>query len=205
MSFIDIEFPPRIALNSMRSPGWFTTLVETFGGWSSAIQEWQDARHEFDISMAVRTKTDSQEVLAHFHQVRARAHTFPFRDILDYQVTAAQGLATLISGSNYQLHKRYGSTNPYDRKITRPVSGTCTFYRTRASVQSTITPTVDYTTGIITVSGHESGDTYQWAGEFRVPVRYNVDKLPFVVVDRRPGGGELLVQCEGVVLQEDRE
>jgi hypothetical protein len=75
----------------------------------------------------------------------------------------------------------------------------------RASVQSTITPTVDYTTGVITVSGHAGGDTYQWAGQFMVPVRYTVDKLPSVVVDRRPGGGELLVQCDGITLLEARE
>jgi uncharacterized protein (TIGR02217 family) len=205
MDFLPVEFPPRIAMNSMRAPGWFTTLVETFGGWTSTNQEWQDARHDYDVSLAVRTATDYQEVLAHFHAVRGRAHSFPFRDAVDYKVTSAQGVALLVEGDNYQLHRRYGATNPYDRRITRPTSGKCTFYRTRSGSQTVITPTVDYTTGRITVSGHAGGDTYQWAGEFSVPVRYLVDKLPAVVVDRRPGGGELLVQCEGITLQEVRE
>jgi hypothetical protein len=34
---------------------------------------------------------------------------------------------------------------------------------------------IDTATGIATISGHVSGDTYNWAGEFDVPVTFSDD------------------------------
>lgn len=199
-------FPECIAFNAEATPEWSTALVENAGGFTFANQNWQYAQHSYDVTLAVRTATDYRLVRAHFHQVRGRANTFPFKDFLDFQASSSEGVLTLVSGSEYQMGKRYGGANPYDRKITRPVSGTCTFYRTRSAVQSVIAPTVDYATGRVTVSGHVADDTYQWAGEFRVPVRYASDRLPAAAINKQPGAtGELWVQVEPIVLSEDRE
>jgi uncharacterized protein (TIGR02217 family) len=206
MAFLAIQFPPRIAMGAVRTPGWSTDLAENAGGWEHASQNWSASRLELDISFAVRNRSDYQAVQTHFHQARGRAHTFGVKDYLDADATAQQGVLLLVSGSVYQMHKRYGSVNAWDRKITRPDVDTCTFYRTRASVATAITPTVDYTTGRVTVSGHEAGDTYTWAGQFVVPMRYTADKLPGMVINREPGpNGELLVSCESIVLREARE
>jgi uncharacterized protein (TIGR02217 family) len=206
MSYLNAPFPDRIAFGAERVPEWSTLLAENAAGYSFANQNWSNALHAYDVSLSVRVSSDYKTVLAHFHQVRGRAYSFPFKDFLDYQVAETESVATLVTGSIYQLGKVYGSTNPYTRKITRPVSGTCTFYRTRSAVQTVITPTVDYNTGKITVTGHTTGDTYQWAGEFRVPVRYLADRLPAAAINKQAGiTGELIVDCSSILLGEVRE
>lgn len=195
----------------MRNPGWSTTIGATFGGYESANQNWSNARHEFDVSLAIRNETDYAVVLAHFHQMRGRAHYFPFKDFLDYRVEQSQGVLLDDYDSPttaYQLAKRYGSgAYVYDRKITRPFN--VAVYRVRAGVTTVITGsvTVSTTTGRLTapITGHQTGDQYQWSGQFYVPCRYGLDKLPSVAVDRQAGGGELLVRCDSIPLIEFRE
>jgi uncharacterized protein (TIGR02217 family) len=201
----EVEFPPRIAFGASRTPTWATTLLETFGARDVAIQNWADVRHEYDVSLAIRTATDYVAVLEHFHQMRGRLFVFLLKDFLDFFVALDEGVSTHASGLTFQLQKRYGTVYPYDRKITRPVEGTATFYRTRAGVQVQIFPTVNWDTGVITVEYDDDGDTYQWTGEFRVPVRYGQDRMPAVVADRRPDGGEELVTCDGILLVEEKE
>jgi len=189
----------------MRSTDWATTVHTTAGGWAHRNGARANARHSWDLSFAVRKMSDYSAITAHFHQARGQVDSFPFRDILDEAATQANGVLTLVTGSTYQMHKRYGSGSAaWDRKITRPVSP-ATIWRTREGVTSIITPTVVYTTGRVTVSGHVSGDTYAWAGKFVVPCRYATDTLPGAVIDRRPGGGEHLVQCESILITEDAE
>jgi uncharacterized protein (TIGR02217 family) len=207
MSYLDAPFPERIAFGAERVPEWSTLLAENATGYSVANQNWSNALHSYDVSLTVRVASDYKAVLAHFHTVRGRAYSFPFKDFLDFQASDTEGVTTFVSTNVYQLQKKYsGSSNPYERKITRPVSGTCVFYRTRAAVRSVITPVVDYATGRMTVSGHQEGDVYTWAGEFRVPVRYLADRLPAVAVNKQSGNaGELYVECQAILLGEVRE
>lgn len=206
MTYIAIAFPDKIALGAQRDTDWATTVHRTFAGWTQRNQNRSRALHSWDISFAVRVVSDYDAIVEHFHQVRGRANLFPFKDYLDFTAAQAEGLLTLVSGSIYQMHKRYGAANPFDRKITRPRSGTVTVYRTRSAVTTTITPTIDYTTGRVTVAGHVAGDTYAWAGEFMVPCRYDADRLPGAIINRQPGAaGEHFVQCESILVVEEFE
>lgn len=205
MSYLALTFPARIALGALRHADWSTTLNKTFGGWTQRNANRSRILHSWDIAFAIRTTSDYDAVVAHFHEARGRANSFPFRDYLDFAATASEGVLTLISGSTYQLYKRYGSVNPFDRKITRPRSP-IVVYRTRGGSTSVISPTVSYTTGQVTVSGHVGGDTYTWAGEFDVPCFYSSDSLPGAIVNRQPGeAGEHYVQCESIMIEEDFE
>lgn len=213
MDWVDIAFPPRIALGAQRRPSWNTTLAQAGNGRETTNQNWSRVRHTFELSLAIRTATDYDDVVQHFHTMRGRARKFPFRDILDYKVTAARG--TLLEGEDspstaYYLAKRYG-TSPYhyDRRITRPAAGTVRIYRTRSGVITDITSScaIDTSTGGVDVTAGVvvSGDTLSWAGQFWVPCRYDVDELPGVITNRRPGGGELLVSCDSIPVVEVRE
>lgn len=203
MSYLAVTFPPRIALGALRDSNWSTTVIKTFGGYTKRNQNWSRAQHQWDLSFAVRTVSDYRLIESHFHQVRGQAYSFRFKDYLDFQVAAEDSVCTLVSGSIYQLGREYGGTNTFTRTITRPKTGTCTFYRLRSGVTSTITPTVDYDTGRITVSGHVGGDVYTWAGEFDVPCRYASDSLPGAIINRQPGEhGEHYVQCNSILIEE---
>lgn len=120
--FINAQFPECLAFGAVSSPEWMTTVVENQGGWSQANQIWSQCRHSFDISTAVRKLSDYQLVVEHFNEVRGRAHSFPFKDPMDSVVSSGRGVALYVSPGVYQLGKRYGSVNPFYRKITRPVT-----------------------------------------------------------------------------------
>jgi uncharacterized protein (TIGR02217 family) len=212
MVYVDIPFPDCIAMGAQSDPTWSTSLAATIGGTEYANQNWADARHAYDVSFAVRNATDYLLIREHFHQVRGRAKSFPFKDFLDFEVTQAQGLLAddaIDPTGDYQMYRRYGSgADAYDRKITRPVSGTITVYRTRSSTttDATADATIDHTTGLVTMANHLGGDVYAWAGEFRVPCRYDTDRLPGVAINREPGiDGDLLVRCDSIPLVEVRE
>lgn len=192
MAFIETpRFPDDIAQGASGGPGYSTEVAVTFGGQESRNINWSAARGEWEVATGVKTAADFDTVLEFFRMCRGKAHGFRFKDWGDYIVDAADGVLTLVAGSVYQMVRRYGSgATLEDRTITKPVSGTVTVYRTRSGVTSAIAPTIDYTTGGVTVSGHVGGDTYTWQGEFDVPVRFDTDKLRAVQVGPARSGDD---------------
>lgn len=118
--FINVPFPECLAFGAVAAPEWKTVLAENQGGWTQANQVWVYNKHSYDVSTAVRTRSDYLMVLEHFNEVRGRANTFPFRDPMDFEVPENYGYLVYVSPGVYQLAKRYGTVNPYYRKITRP-------------------------------------------------------------------------------------
>ena len=215
MDYVNIPFPERIAFGAQSDPMWSTNVVASFGGRVMVNENWEDAQHNFDVSLAIRVVSDYMDARAHFHQVRGRAKAFPFKDFLDFTVDAADGITAeaLTSSEGWQLYKQYGSgTFAYLRKITRPKLNTLAIYRTRAMVTTDVTAnaTIDYggnTTdepgGTFTVTGHVDGDAYTWAGEFWVPCQFGTDRLPAAATNKQPGElGELFVTCAAIPIVE---
>jgi uncharacterized protein (TIGR02217 family) len=211
MVFVNIPFPDCLAFGAQSDPMWSTDLAAVLGGQEITNQNWEDTRHAFDVSYAIKTLTDYQLCRSHFHQIRGRAKKFLFRDFLDFDATSANGVLLDTSGAipaadgNFQLTKRYGSgSDRYDRKITRPDTPVQVL-RTRGVTTTNIVgsgATVTYTTGVVAITGHVGGDTYAWSGTFMVPCRYDTDRLPAAAVNR---GDELLVQCGPIPIVEVRE
>lgn len=122
--FINEPFPDCIAYGAMSSPWWSTSVAQTQGGWEQRNQNWLNSRHRYDVSLAIRTATDYKLVKVHFNEMRGQLHSFPFKDYLDYTVTAGEGFLEYVSPGVFNLIKRYGDDNAYDRRITRPVNQT---------------------------------------------------------------------------------
>ena len=209
--FVNIPFPDCIAFGAQSDPIWSTEIAATRAGWETVAELWDQSKHVFDVSFAVRTATDYGLVRTHFHQVRGRSKTFPFKDYLDFAAESDEGVSAVaeVTSDGWQLFKRYGSgASAYDRKITRPKSGTLTIYRTRSAVTTNVTgsATIDYTDGTFSVSGDAPGDVYTWAGEFWVPCRYGADQLPAAIINKQPApGGEFWVECGSISVLEVRE
>lgn len=210
MEFVDIEFPRRIAFHATAEAQWMTQLTAMNSGFEATNQNWSQTRHAYDVGLAIRTASDYLQVKTHFHAMRGRAKSFPFLDPIDYKVSQEAGVLT-AAGSDWQMFYRYGSgAGVYDRKITRPRTGTIAVFRTRSGVTTNVTgsATIDYTTGIVAITGNAGGDTYAWSGEFFVPCRYDVDRLPGAITDKQPPGRaapELLVSCDSIPMLEVRE
>lgn len=211
MQYADIPFPPRLALGLQRSPTWSTSVARAISGFTTTNQEWADALHEYDASFAVRTATDYDDIVAHFHMARGRAKKWPLKDPLDYRCTVARGILLDDGDSpttDYRLAKTYGSgTDIYRRRITRPIASTVAIYRRRAGTTTDITAnaTINATNGRVSFSGGtiQFADVLSWAGQFYTPCMFDTDKLPGLVVEKNPGpNGELLVQCSSIPILE---
>jgi len=210
MEFVDIPFPERIAFQAKAEPAWQTELTALLSGYEATNQSWVQSRHYYDAGLAVRVASDYRLVKAHFNTMRGRAKSFPFRDPVDHTVAASAGFLVERVAGGWQLVYRYGSgSEAYDRNITRPKTGTVRIFRDRLGVVTDVTgsASISYTTGVVaTMSGDQSDDAYTWSGEFYVPCRYDIDKLPGVIVNKQPGpAGELFVECESIPIVEVRE
>lgn len=195
MSFNEsARFPIGIAFGAQGGPEYLTDVVIVDSGRESRNSIWSAARLKFDVGMRPMTKPDTDSLVAFFRSVKGRAHGFRFRDWSDYQATTANGGVTLISGSNYQMVKNYASGSLSEvRTIAKPVSGTVT-------ISGGGVYTVDYTTGIITVTSGAAPTA--WAGEFDIPVRFDTDAMQLDVVDKNAGG--LLIQWGQIPIIEIR-
>jgi uncharacterized protein (TIGR02217 family) len=178
MAFIESpRFPECISVGANGGPGFSTTKTYTRSGRRYANQNWEFPLQRYNIATPVRTNEDFEELRSFFYNVGGAFDGFRFKDPTDYtdedSLGNPQGIMTLVTGSTYQMVKRYvWGSNVANRQIKKPVAGSVSVFRTRSGSTTDITgsSTIDTTNGQVTVTGHISGDTYAWTGEFDVPV-----------------------------------
>jgi len=157
MSFIDTRFPVTISFGSTGGPIYKTSVISMRSGREKRNAEWAYPRHEYDASSGVKRMSDVEDLIAFFHVVLGRAHTFRWKDWGDYKSCkvdsdVANTDQTLTAGDgetvDFQLKKTYsfGAASRV-RNITKPVSGTVVMAVNGASVTNF---TVDTDTGIVT-------------------------------------------------------
>lgn len=203
MSFFEERFPDEIAQGATGGPRWKTTKNRSTGGRRTANKDWSDAIHYFEVSQAIKTLDDFELVRAFFYVVAGAFDGFRFKDFSNFQVAQALGvLQATAAPSVYQMCKaeRYGSRE-YLRRILKPVTSSVTVWRTRSAVTTVITPSIDYTTGLVTVTGHMVGDTYAWAGAFDVPVNFADDSME--TAQQISSDDSLLMSWPSIQLEED--
>jgi len=171
MAFLETpRFPDEIAAWAIGGRGFSTVIVETFGGNEYRTSAWSQARGEWDISNALRevnpAATYSYKVLRDFFMIaRGRFNAFRFKDFKDYKDDGG-GVFVGLTPTTFQMYKTYTvGALTYSQIIQKPRSST-------AVVTGGVTPSVNYTTGIVTVA---SGTPTAWTGEFDVPCRFNED------------------------------
>lgn len=158
MSFIAVEFPWCLAIGAIGTPEWMTSVGANQGGFEKRNQVWEDVKYTYDVSTAVRSREDYHMVLSHFNEVRGRLNSFPFKDFLDFEVSGDQGVAYYVSPGVYQLAKKYGSIDPYLRKISRPSSATVSMGSLDSNT-GLVTVAADQTR---TITAHTVGATHQF-------------------------------------------
>jgi len=185
MSFLEVQFPTSVSYNASGGSGWNTTVTPVTSGASQSNQVWANPLGHWDVGFAARTRTEIASVIALHMITQGKTHGFRFKDWADYKHSDnnGSGVVALISGSTYQMSKRYTySGQTRDRKIQKPVNGTI-------AIQGGGSYTIDYATGIITkVSGAAPTG---WTGEFDCPARFDTD-LPDVAALSRSGGDLVL-------------
>lgn len=202
MPFFEQQFPPEISSGMSGGPRFLTDKSYTAGGQRITNRRSQFPLHEYSLSHTVQEGALFDQLRAFFYVVGGDADGFRFKDWSDYQAAQTQTSCTLIAGAVYQLNKLYTfGARTFTRPIFKPVAG-AQIFRNRASVLTNITGTsaIDFTTGRVTVSGHQAGDAYTWAGEFDVPVAFRDPGAAFAVL----GGPRMLTEWPSIELEEVR-
>jgi uncharacterized protein (TIGR02217 family) len=174
MSFIETpRFPDGISYGATGGPVWSTDVVRTGAGQEYRNQSWAQALCTFDVSHAARHATDYAVLRDFYRAMRGRLHGFRFKDHSDFAVTNSVGTFVQLTSTTFQMYRAYVTGAQTDsRKIVKPVTGT-------VAVVGGVSPSVDYTTGIVTVA---SGTPTAWSGEFDVPCRFDIDEMKAEII-----------------------
>lgn len=175
MAFFETVFPEHISVNAEGGPRFLTTKAYMQGGQRITNREATHPLHQYSIAKPARDRVDFEDLRAFFYVVGGDADGFLMKDWGDFRAAQTNTSLSLVTGSTYQLNRLYSyGGRTYVRPIQKPKNSIQVF-RTRSGVTSDITvggASVNYTTGIVTIGGHVSGDTYTWSGEFYVPVAF---------------------------------
>lgn len=198
MAFFEERLSVKLSYGARGGPQFSTTVVKAKSGFRKANKDWVMPLHVYDVSQCIRSNADFEELRAFFYNVAGQGDGFRFKDWGDYQCDRTNSSLTLISGSNYQLNRIYArGARTFTRPIYKPVSATVIVYDVGGTP---LAATVDYTTGIATVTGTPAA----WLGEFDVPVAFTSDVMEAEITSRSQGVG-LLISWPSVQVEEIRD
>lgn len=193
MAFIDMRLDPRISFRATGGPAFSTDVVRLDGGDESTNQNWEQELGQWEISYDARRPEVWKDLMAFFRKAAGRANSWRYKDWLDYEVAAGEGVFEEIDSTHFQMQRRYtvdGQT--YDRDVTKPISAT-------VSVTGGSGASIAASTGIVTVS---SGTPTAWTGQFDKHARFDTDRANFTILDS--SGGEFLVGWQSIPIVEVR-
>lgn len=201
MAFFEDRLSPRFTFGARGGPQWNTQVTKVDSGFRSANKKWLMPLHRYDLSECIRSNDDFEEVRAFFYNVSGQFDGFRVKDWGDFQITfanrAQRSSLASVSGS-WQLQRSYTKgIRTFNRPIYKPVSGSVVIYD---SGGTPLTATVDYTTGLASVSG----TPVTWSGEFDVPVAFTSDVMEVEITSKNQQAG-LLMSWPSVQVEEIRE
>jgi uncharacterized protein (TIGR02217 family) len=136
MSYHNVLWPFGFGEGSSGGPETRTRIAtQPSSGAESRVQQWQNPRWRYQVSLANRTPDQLRAIQAFLVARRGRLNAFKVRDPLDFTTAATwNGAATALDvelgigdgvETRFQMIKVYGSDGyPYSRPLRRPRAGT---------------------------------------------------------------------------------
>lgn len=176
MSFLEIKFPDSISFNSSTILEFNTTVITSKNGKEFRNVNWNNNKMKFNIINGIKTKTELDEVIKFFRNVKGKAYGFRFKDWTDFSATNQQIGIGDGETKEFQLIKTYTiNGNTYTRKIKKLVISTIKVFLDGVETNDF---SIDLTNGLITFEVAPSDTTIITANfEFDIPVRFNTDLL----------------------------
>lgn len=209
MAFHNVIFPEDYSRGAIGGAEFRTTVVTTGSGHEQRNADWASARCRWDLSRLLYDPTSRDATIAFFRARRGRAHSFLFKDWVDYFVGMAWNPSTKVldhTGAHnfavgdgvvteFQLYRIYDSGGFTElRKITRPKSAIRVYLDGVLQVGGF---TVNYSSGVVTFAPAPGvGVQVGWGGEFYVPVRFENDSLQIEYLN--PTTGDVSLQITEV-------
>jgi uncharacterized protein (TIGR02217 family) len=184
MSFDDVRFPDRIALDAEGGPTFATIVTTSTGGHEQRQANWAEARRRYNVATGLKQRADVEALLAFYIARRGQLRGFRFKDWSDYLLPRQPIGTTDGTTGAFPIIKAYSSGGQtVQRRITRPVAGTlrCWVGGTDRSLgPSGAQFQVNLTTGVITLGAAlrgPAGQSVEASCEFDVPARFETDAL----------------------------
>jgi uncharacterized protein (TIGR02217 family) len=175
------ELDPTIAFGFTGGPEFLTRITSLRNGHERRNAEWSQTKHRYTAPFNNISDPEYREIKRMFMVCRGQLHGFLLKDWLDFEAVDEPFGTGNGSTAAFQLVKvseADGAT--YQRTISRPLSVAVKANDVAA------TGTVDPDTGIFTFDAAPAdGAVLTWSGEFRIPVRFASDWLPFSIDNRR--------------------
>lgn len=175
--FHEVQFPSDISYGSSGGPEFSTDVVITHSGHEQRNINWSDARAVYNVSHAIKTKTQLDNLIAFFRARQGRAYGFRFKDWSDYKVTGQEiGIGNGVA-TQFQLVKKYiSAATTISRNIKKPVASSLKIYLNGVEKVSGVI--LDSTSGLVTLAPAPASSVIITADfEFDVPVRFDTDRL----------------------------
>ena len=196
MSFLEIRFPESIAFNSSSILEFNTTIIKAKNGYEQRNINWNSNKMKFNIINGIKTKTELDELITFFRNVKGAGYGFRFKDFTDYQ--AENQYIGVGNGEikEFQLIKAYRVSDNivYYRKITKPVISTVRVFINDIESKDF---NIDLTTGLITLNtAPEIDSTIKANFEFDVPVRFENDIMEITMNSINSGNVKEIILAE---------
>jgi uncharacterized protein (TIGR02217 family) len=197
MAFHEIRFDTLISFNSQGGPTYKTFILELPSGQESRIGYWSNGRKKWVVNKELLSRTQVAALEAFYRARKGKLHGFRIRDWNSYLIKPANAEPLpLLTNTTAQLQFVYpDSLNAEVQKVTKPVlagnvdaninnqftySPDIVIYRgTSSTVYSSANYTIDRTTGIVTFSTSQAGQSFWWSGSYDWPVRFDTDEALF--------------------------
>ena len=196
MSFLEIRFPESIAFNSSSILEFNTTIIKAKNGYEQRNINWNSNKMKFNIINGIKTKTELDELITFFRNVKGAGYGFRFKDFTDYQ--AENQYIGVGNGEikEFQLIKAYRVSDNivYYRKITKPIISTVRVFINDIESKDF---NIDLTTGLITLNiAPEIDSTIKASFEFDVPVRFENDIMEITMNSINSGNVKEIILAE---------
>lgn len=187
MSFLPIEIEVCPGFGFTGGPEFSTNIQPIANGHENRNADWAVCRHKYTAPYKNINEQQYLNIKTVFLLTRGRTHSFLHKDAADYLASNDQfgiGDGTTRTFQLSKLSKVAGTSVTYVRKVTRPLTGAKVYAdgvltgATISLVDGTITFAVAPAIGVVLT----------WDGEFRVPVRFDMDYLPFSIDDKNKDG-----------------
>ncbi len=196
MSFLEIRFPESIAFNSSSILKFNTTIIKAKNGYEQRNINWNSNKIKFNIINGIKTKTELDELITFFRNVKGAGYGFRFKDFTDYQAENQYIGVGNGETKEFQLIKAYRVSDNivYYRKITKPVISTVRVFINDIESKDF---NIDLTTGLITLNtAPEIDSTIKASFEFDVPVRFENDIMEITMNSINSGNVKEIILTE---------
>lgn len=175
--FHEEELNLGILYGTQGGPEFSTDIVINSAGFEQSTSVWSNARGSWQLGNRTINKTEANYITNFFRSKLGRGIGFRFKDYSDYYVTDEIIGVGNGTSNTFQIVKKYTAlASTIETRDLKKIVGNTLVVKLNGT--PTLAYSVNTTTGVLVLdSPPSSGVIITVSCEFRIPVRFNTDKL----------------------------